>query len=304
MIVPRQALHVQRRAFRLFILRFITHNNSEAPHSPQVNDAAESKCRSAGVTLTESLWTYGGIFLALFFTGIGLPPLPEELPIIGAGIAASHEKLRWYFAWPACIAGVVAADLVLYWVGRWGGKSIFEWRWVQRFLPLERRKKIEDGFHLHGVKILLSARMLPGLRTGVFLTAGAMRYPFLRFLIADGIYAIPGTAIIFFGSYFLAETFKLVLDEVHKVQYWLLALLVLSAAAFGLYRYFRVAREHAAHDDFKPPTLPELMHSKHPRSDPGIDGIAKPSSKDGVNSAPPASASPASSGSHPAAGPQ
>ena len=154
-------------------------------------------------------------------------------------------------------------DLVLYWIGRAFGNRIFSYRWVQRYIPPHRHEKIVEGFHTHGVKILLSARLLPGLRTGVYMTAGAMRYPFVYFLIADGLYAIPGTGLIFFGSYFLAGTFELLIDEVHKVQYWLLALVVLAAAGFGLYRYFRVAREHAAHDDFKAPTLPELMHSKH-----------------------------------------
>jgi membrane protein DedA with SNARE-associated domain len=249
-------------------------------------------------------WGYLGIFLALFATGIGLPPLPEELAIIAAGgLAAGHPEVKWYLAWPACIVGVVLADLVLYWAGRWWGNSLFRYRWVARFLPPERRQKIEDGFHQHGVKILLSARLLPGLRTGVFMTAGAMRYPFVRFLVADGIYAIPGTAVVFFGSFFLTETFKLALEEVHKIQYWLLALLVLGAVGFGLYRYFRVAREHAAHEDFNLPTLPELMHSKHTHSHEALDGQA-PSPHEVNSATPTANPSPASSGTHPAAGPK
>jgi membrane protein DedA with SNARE-associated domain len=213
------------------------------------------------------VWPYLVIIGGLFFTGIGIPPLPEELAIIGAGIAASHQEVWWFLAWPSCIVGVVAADLVLYWAGRWWGTSLFRYRWVQRALPEHRRLKIEEGFRQNGVKILLSARLLPGLRTGVFLTAGAMRYPFLRFLIADGVYAIPGTGFIFFGAYFLAEAFILVVNQLHKVQYWLLGFALLAAGGYALYRYFRVAKEHAEHDDLHVPSIPELVHSRHPRAD-------------------------------------
>ena len=252
------------------------------------------------------LWPYLVIMGWLFVTGLGVPPLPEEFTIIGAGITAkTTDGVYWFLAWPSCIIGVVAADLVLYWAGRWWGTSLFRYRWVQRVLPEHRRLKIEEGFHQNGVKILLSARLLPGLRTGVFLTAGAMRYPFIRFLLADGLYAIPGTGFIFFGSYFLTSTFELVFEEVHKIQYWLLAIVLLAAAGFALYRYFRVAREHAAHDDLHVPSIPELMHSRHPRADAPADGLAKTLHPQATpTQAGDPTASPASSASRPASGPQ
>ena len=38
-------------------------------------------------------------------------------------------------------------------------------------------------------------RLLPGIRMPLFLTAGIMRLPFMRFLLADGIGAILGNSI-------------------------------------------------------------------------------------------------------------
>jgi hypothetical protein len=123
------------------------------------------------------------------------------------------------------------------------------------------------------------------------------------FLLADAIYAVPGVGLVFFGSYFLAESFSLLIEQVHKVQYWLLALAVLAAVGFGLYRYFRVAREHAAHDDFQPPTLPELMHSKHPHEEAPREGVHTTPNVPSTNSTT-ASPAPAASGTHPAAKPK
>jgi membrane protein DedA with SNARE-associated domain len=212
--------------------------------------------------MLDSIWTYIGIAMSLFLTGIGLPPLPEELPIIAAGVLARSGQAVWWLAWPSCIIGIVTCDMVLYALGRFWGHHLFRIRWIARFISPERRQHIEEGFHRHGVKILLTARLLPGVRAGIFMTAGAMRYPFARFLVADGLYAIPGVGFIFAASFFLTNTVYWLVEEVHKVQYWLLALAILAAAGYGAYRYWRFLKERSATDDFQPPSIPDIV--QHP----------------------------------------
>ncbi len=210
-------------------------------------------------------WPYALIFLTLFFTGIGLPPLPEEMGIIGAGIAATHQEVRWWLALPACLAGIVAADLILYGIGRVWRTRLFQYRWVRRFLPVERQQRIEENFHRHGVKILITARLLPGLRTGVFLIAGAIHFPFIRFLIADGLFAVFGVGLIFFLSYFFAEWAIWIFDAiVHRVQYTILAVAALVLAGYLIYRLERYLRRRAETGHFEPPPLSiELLTGKH-----------------------------------------
>src|SRR5262249_51351412 len=137
---------------------------------------------------------------ALYLTGIGLPPVPEEVMIVSSAAAATAKGLNWWWAWPAVIVGIVCADATLYGAGRLWGPKLFEHRWVQRLMSTERRRRIEKRFTNHGIKILLTARLLPPLRTGVFLIAGAVRYPLSRFLLADLCYAVVGVGIFFFGS--------------------------------------------------------------------------------------------------------
>ncbi|MFM8804938.1 MAG: hypothetical protein ACKOK8_13675 [Planctomycetia bacterium] len=48
--------------------------------------------------------SYLGIVLFLTLTGIGLP-VPEEVPIVAAGVASRLQQLRWYYALPASRAG-------------------------------------------------------------------------------------------------------------------------------------------------------------------------------------------------------
>lgn len=190
----------------------------------------------------EGLGWYASIFLLLFATGIGLPPMPEEAGILyAAGVHALHPAVWWPFAWLACGLGILCADTALYGVGRRWGPRLFEYRWVQQVLSTERRLRIEKKFHENGIKLLILARFLPPLRTGVFLISGASRYPYKKFLLADVIYCVVGVGALFFGGTGLIDLIK----QVGHSAVWFAAM---PLAAYGLYRYYRYLkkREEAA----------------------------------------------------------
>ncbi|MDB5311869.1 MAG: hypothetical protein JWO38_6071 [Gemmataceae bacterium] len=181
---------------------------------------------------SDALYWYASIFLLLFLTGIGIPPCPEEAGILyAASLSVLHPDVKWWIAWPVCGLGILCADCVLYWVGRWWGSSLFKYRWVQRVLSTDRRERIEKRFHQHGMKLLLLARFLPPLRTGVFLISGASRYPFSKFLLADLIYCVVGVGVVFFGGTWLVEL-------VHRLGHSAVWFVVVPAVGYGLYRYY------------------------------------------------------------------
>lgn len=191
---------------------------------------------------TFTQYGYVGVMAALVATGFGLP-MPEELPILTAGMLIGHadtlkpgmtelppDRLRWYIMLPACIVAVVIGDSALYGIGRLYGPRLLSKSWVQRkILSPEKRAAIEKNFHDRGVMILLTARLTPGIRTPIFLMAGVLRVPFLRFMFADAIYAVPGVNVMFWLAYFLTDQ---VLEAFHKAEQYraLIAFGVLSAA--------------------------------------------------------------------------
>lgn len=184
----------------------------------------------------EALGWYASIFGWLFFTGIGIPPCPEEVGILyAAGLTASNDAIHWWLAWPMAGAGIVAADCVLYGLGRRWGVHLVEHRWFRRFLPADRQQSLEERFHRQGFRILLLARLLPPLRTGVFLVAGAIRYSFVRFLLADVGYAVIGVGLLFFGG-------TGVVALLHQAGHWAMYGLAALIAGYALYRYFKYLR--------------------------------------------------------------
>jgi membrane protein DedA with SNARE-associated domain len=186
-----------------------------------------------------TLYLYFGVFIALVAAGVGFP-IPEEIPVVTAGALVGHQDshVLWWIMLPLCIAGVVISDALLYGIGRLWGPRLLEYRWIKsRLLPLERRDKIESNFRRYGVKILLGARLLPAIRSPIFITAGIMRVPFSHFLLADGIYAIPGVSLLFFLGCWFTDQF---MDAVKKAESYrpLVIVIVLVAVASYLVYHF------------------------------------------------------------------
>jgi membrane protein DedA with SNARE-associated domain len=198
-----------------------------------------------------ALWKYLGVFGTLLAAGMGLP-IPEELPIVTAGAMVGHDAnpnpddpthptshLRWYVMLPVVIAGVVIGDAILYTIGRVWGYKVLDFRFVRtRMLPPDRRARIERNFHRYGIWILLGARLLPGIRSPIFLMAGINRLPLTKFLLADGLYAIPGVSMLFFLAYVFTDQFVDLVRRIDAVRPQII-MCVIAVSVGYMIRYFQ-----------------------------------------------------------------
>src|SRR5437879_13902233 len=85
-------------------------------------------------------------FVSLVTTGIGLPPAPEEMVVVGWGVWTGSNPQFDVYRWlmlPMVIAGAVVADVLLYSVGRHFGPRLLEHRWPVRLAPTEQRQRAE-----------------------------------------------------------------------------------------------------------------------------------------------------------------
>jgi membrane protein DedA with SNARE-associated domain len=199
---------------------------------------------------------YLGIFLALLASGFGFP-IPEELPVITAGILVAHEDttLKWYIMLPVVMAGVVIGDGILYGMGRLWGTRLLDIGWVRRkVVPPEKRAQIEKNYHDRGIMVLLGARLLPGIRTPIFIMAGVLRVPFGRFLLADGLYAIPGVNLLFWLSYLLTDQVLAVFNQLNEYRP-LVVVAVLSAVAGALFQKYVLTRKVSTGDPVEVPPI-------------------------------------------------
>jgi membrane protein DedA with SNARE-associated domain len=183
-------------------------------------------------------FTYAGIFIALFLAGLGVP-LPEEVPVLTAGVLAHEQVVRWWLALPVCVVGVLSGDTVLYWVGRHWGERVLAWRLVRRVLSREREEALKESYRRHGVKIVFTARHVMGLRAAAFLTAGIARVPFPRFLAADFAASMLGVPLSFGLAFFFTDQLERIMTDVRRVERWALLALFGAVAVFIAVRAWR-----------------------------------------------------------------
>ena len=148
---------------------------------------------------------YLGITIFLILTGCGLP-LPEEVAIIAAGVAAARGGLDPWGRWLRVWSGAILGDSAMYLIGRRFGAAILEKHsfWARIFNP-KREKQIEGLLNKHGAKMILLARFLVGLRSPFYFAAGVLRVNYLRFLITDICCAVSVISLFFGLTYFFGR---------------------------------------------------------------------------------------------------
>jgi membrane protein DedA with SNARE-associated domain len=176
-------------------------------------------------------FTYGGIFLVLLLGGLGAP-IPEELPVLAAGALAREGVIQWWMGLGVCIVGVLVGDVVLYSAGHHWGERLLRWRLVRSVLTEAREHRLAAAYRRHGVKIVIVARHVMGLRAAAFLTAGIVRLPFWKFLLVDAATACVGVPVGFGLAYFFTDQLQAILEDVHRVERWLILVGFVALAAW------------------------------------------------------------------------
>ena len=183
-------------------------------------------------------FSYGGLLLVLLLGSLGLP-IPEEVPIVAAGLLSHQQIMRWWIALPTCIAGVFAGDIILYWAGRHWGERVLEQPLVGRLLTRARLDQIREGYRRRGALIVFLARNVMGLRAAAFVGAGVVGLPFWKFAAADGTAIAYGVPLNFGLAYLFSRHLHAVMAEAHRVEGWIALVAVVGG---GVWIYWMLRR--------------------------------------------------------------
>jgi membrane protein DedA with SNARE-associated domain len=201
--------------------------------------------------------TYLGVFGLLLAGGLGVP-IPEELPVVAAGVLSREGLALWWVALPVCLLGVLSGDVILYWAGHHWGERVLSWRPVRWVLSPERERRLKAAYCRHAVKTIVIARHVIGLRAAAFLTAGIARVPFWKFLAVDTAAALLGLPLSFGLAYFFTDQIEAILADVHRAERWAMlgALLVgVAVLAVMVHRWTRRAEERIDREASEPELL-------------------------------------------------
>ena len=148
------------------------------------------------------------------------PPLPSEVILPMAGLAASRGSFSLIEALVWTTAGSVVGAFALYALGAWLG--IGRLRALAARVPLLHVEDIDRTvawFARHGGKAVFFGRMIPIFRSLISIPAGLVRMPLWRF----GLLTLAGSAVwnavFVFAGFFLGESWHIVEAYADVLQY-------------------------------------------------------------------------------------
>lgn len=182
------------------------------------------------------------IFLILLACGFGLP-LPEDLPLITAGILSSRGIVDLHDAHLVCFAGVLIGDGIIYTMGLKLGPQLKRRRPFNKILTPERDAKVTEIFRKYGTKVIFMARFMPGLRMPVFLSAGMFHVKWWVFFGLDGFAALISVPVWVYLGFLFGSNLEQLEKMTRRFQFGIYAALAIVIAGFVTF-YLIQKRRH------------------------------------------------------------
>lgn len=107
----------------------------------------------------------------------------EDLTCVATGALIAAGKLGFVPGVLACIAGIFAGDMLLYFAGRFVGRPIVRWKPIRRLLSDEKLDRASQWLAKRGAGVVILSRFTPGLRLPTYIAAGLLRTRFWTFAL-------------------------------------------------------------------------------------------------------------------------
>ena len=191
-----------------------------------------------GVSSLLDQFPYVGMLLLLFLGEIGLP-FPEDATLILSGFLIAQGVTKWVPTLLVVYVGCLITDFLIYWVGKKYGRKVVEHKRFHKILSPERLSKIEETFKRWGILVVLVGRHILGVRAQVFLAAGVMKMPPLKFVAVDAISAMFTVGIMVGIGYFGGNSIQMLSKDVRRVEHIVVVVLLFLITGLVFLTYFK-----------------------------------------------------------------
>ena len=180
------------------------------------------------------------------------PPLPSEVILPMAGLAASRGSFTLVEAVVWTTLGSVVGAFALYGLGAWLGVNRL--RAIAARVPLLHPEDIDRTvawFGRHGGKAVFFGRMIPLFRSLISIPAGITRMPLWKFGLLTATGSLIWNSIFVLAGFFLGESWPVVQRYADILQYVVIAVTGLGISWFVYVRTrsLLASRRAAATDD-------------------------------------------------------
>jgi membrane protein DedA with SNARE-associated domain len=206
------------------------------------------------LTHTKGIPAYLLIYVVLVACGLGIP-LPEDISLVMGGFLSHLGVTSLPVMMAVGFLGILTGDSLIYSAGRRMGLLSQGTGFFARVVTPEKRAKVERLFAVHGQKIVMVARFLPGIRAVTYFTAGSAGMSYWRFIFWDGLAALVSAPLfVYLGSHFGGHL-RYLKHRIHQGQAIGLVVLAAGVALYLFYRHYpRRTDPRAARTDSHPPS--------------------------------------------------
>lgn len=167
-------------------------------------------------------------FLAAFFEG--------PLVTAAGGVAAALGYYSIEIIILLSIAGDVAADLIYYAVGYFGGRAVLVKYGKYIGLTHVRLEHIQKLLYRHARKTITAIKLSPVIPVPGILAVGSLRVPFKKFLETSLIITVPKSLLFALIGYFSGRAYAHLSGFVAHSQYILWGVVALIVAIYIAYQ--------------------------------------------------------------------
>jgi membrane protein DedA with SNARE-associated domain len=184
--------------------------------------------------------TLGYLGLTLLLVAENLfPPIPSEVVLPLAGFVVGRGDLGFLQALLASTTGSVVGALILYALGRYGGRGLVlrYGSWLR--VSATELERAEGWFRRYGGWVVLGARVVPFARSIVSIPAGTMQMPLIRFTVLTALGSGVWNVLLIGAGVSLGANWTRISSWIGSYSDVVLILLAGAAAVFLVLRHRR-----------------------------------------------------------------
>jgi membrane protein DedA with SNARE-associated domain len=187
-----------------------------------------------------------GVFLLMLAESACLP-IPSEATMLFAGFNVANGEYSLFAATAVGVTANLIGSWIAYAVGYFGRIDLLEKHGRKVFIKPHHLEWADRWFERYGDATVFFSRMLPIIRTFISLPAGVAKMPFWRFTALTLAGCIPWVFALAFIGKQAGDRWETWKDNLHYVDYAVVALIVLGLV-WLLLRYRRRRTDATAAD--------------------------------------------------------
>lgn len=174
--------------------------------------------------------------------GLMLEVIPSEIVLGYGGYMIVLGRIGFIGAIIAGVIGGTIAQLILYWIGSYGGRPFLEK--YGKFLLIKKHHLdlSESWFEKYGSGVIFGARFIPVVRHAISIPAGIAKMPIWKFTFYTIVAMVPWTIFFLYLGIQLGSNWMFIKEEAQPYIIPIVVIGLLIACVFYLVKKFKSKR--------------------------------------------------------------